>query len=189
MAHTHTQVVEEYFYLLSRVISYSPAPLLLSELVGEAVSCAIVGMQVHHREANKGVLNFLENVIGYGLRANVSEAERNQIGRAISANGENLCFGICQSLMGDSPLFFLDSGNGSLAGVLFKLTQLCGGAAVNSWVERGAVKAMAGNPALNEICAQLASGVGTLSNRNEFNAMIRGFHDGCWRVRRQNQSQ
>ena len=180
-------VVEEYFYLCSRMINYCSKPIMSSDLLGEMVRCAIVGMQVHHRDANKGVLNFLENVAGFiALKgAECTEAEKRGVERAIAASGEGVVGGICKALMGDSPLFYLDVGSGSLAGVLFKLMQLCP-QMMEGWLNSGFQKAQSvGTESLREPLVRGISGCG--GNRAELNRVVRGFHDECWRVKR-NQS-
>jgi transportin-3 len=56
----HPDVVEEFFYLMGRMVSYSPDLLIASPLLPSLFKCATVGMQLEHKDANKGTLNFLE---------------------------------------------------------------------------------------------------------------------------------
>jgi hypothetical protein len=167
-------------------VDYLPAALFRSDLLEQTIRCAIVGMQVHHREANKGVLNFLEKAISHGLAMGIPENERAGLERTIAANGEGIITAICLALSGDSPLFFLDAGNGSLAGVLYKLAQLCPQPAMG-WLQQGASKVAASNAAFEPITRQfvheLVQGAGT--NRKQWGSVVRRFNDECWRVRRQ----
>jgi transportin-3 len=182
---SNPDVVEEFFYLLSRVISYCPSILFQSELLGEALRCSVVGLQVHHREANKGVLNFLEGVATHSMSASISPADKAGMEQAISMNGESIVTGICVSLMGDAPLFYLDCGKGSLAGVLFKLCQLCPQFA-SAWVTSGAAVGAQKGGVPEQIGRDFVGAVGqTLGNREEFGNMFRHFHEACWRARRQ----
>lgn len=64
----HPDVVEEYFYLLARLCSSCPGPLLggpnAPSLVQSAIQCGIMGMRMDHREALRGVMHFFEEVRG-----------------------------------------------------------------------------------------------------------------------------
>jgi transportin-3 len=63
----HPDVVEEFFYLMGRMMSHCPDPLARSPLLQSLFQCAVVGMQLDHHGANKGTIKFLEHTISYGL--------------------------------------------------------------------------------------------------------------------------
>ncbi|CAM9816700.1 unnamed protein product [Phaeothamnion confervicola] len=63
----HPDVVEEYFYLVERVLSHCPEPLVVSPLLESVLMCGTEGLRLHHREARKGVLSCLETLVGLGL--------------------------------------------------------------------------------------------------------------------------
>ena len=53
----------------------------------------MVGLQVHHREANKGVLNFFETTFQFGLDNQIGQLERQGLERAITMSGEDIVKG------------------------------------------------------------------------------------------------
>ncbi|CAN0568707.1 unnamed protein product, partial [Ectocarpus sp. 12 AP-2014] len=60
-------VVEEFFYLVGRFVDYCPDPLVASPLLSSLVRCGMVGLQLHHREAQRGVLHCLEQIVGLAM--------------------------------------------------------------------------------------------------------------------------
>ena len=44
-------MVEEYFYLVARFISYCPDPLLQSPMLASVLQCGVIGLRLEHREA------------------------------------------------------------------------------------------------------------------------------------------
>jgi hypothetical protein len=56
-------LVEEYFYLIARFAIHCPDALLSTQpLPDEVVSLGLLGLQLQHREAHKGILHCLEEV-------------------------------------------------------------------------------------------------------------------------------
>lgn len=186
---SNPDVVEEFFYLLSRFVEYCPVKLFQGgDFLGQALKCAVVGLQVHHREANKGVLNFFEKTLQCGLEApapNFGQLERQGLERAISLSGEDIVKGMCHAIMGEVPHFYLDAGSGSLAGVLYKLMSLCP-QQVAEWAKKTARGSGASlGPYKDDFENQF---IGLLSKplgqRVDFNRSIRAFSDNVWRARR-----
>jgi len=183
---SNPDVVEEYFYLLSRFIKYCPVKLFQGgEFLGQALKCAVVGLQVHHRDANKGVLNFFENTLQFGLETQIGQLERQGLERAITMSGEDIVKGSCHALMGDTPLFFIDTGSGSLAGVLYKLMSLCP-QQVAEWANKtvrgsGASLGPFKDDFENEFIGILTQPLG---QRLEFNRRVKAFNDNVWKARR-----
>ncbi|GMH87310.1 hypothetical protein TrVE_jg2232 [Triparma verrucosa] len=183
----HPDVVEEYFYLLSRFIRYCPALLFKGgDLLCQTLKCAVVGLQVHHRDANKGVLSFLENSIEFGLSQSIGHEEREGLQNAIVNAGEDIVKGTLGALLGDTPLFFIDSGSASIAGVLYKLISLCPQLVVE-WVKKTAKDCSTSLGPMaegieHEIIRILSQPPG---QRNEFNRSIRKFNEKVWSARRQ----
>jgi len=178
----HPDVVEEYFYLVGRFMSYCPEPLVISPLFRTVIQWATVGLHTHHREANKGTLNFLENTVSFGLsiaQSNVvaSDACKAAFHQAIAFEGPAVVQNLALVLLGDLPAYCLDQGSGSVAGVLWKLNTLCS-ELVRQWVLSAIVKAP--DDAKNELMKAFVMRAG----RDEFNAAVRQFKSLCERERR-----
>ncbi len=48
-------MVEEYFYLVNRVLSVCPDSLLSSPLMANVLACGCIGLQVDHDKAHKAI--------------------------------------------------------------------------------------------------------------------------------------
>lgn len=122
----HPDVVEELFYLMGRMISHCPDPLVTSPLLQPLFQCAIVGMKLDHRDANRGTLTFLENSISYGLslREQVKPDCKAALEHVILQEGQAIVTNLALSLMGQLPAYNIDSGHGSIAGILWKINLL-----------------------------------------------------------------
>ena len=61
----HPDVVEEFFFLAGRMMTYCPDPLVVQSpsLLHSLVQCAIVGIEMDHKDGNRGILNFLDNLM------------------------------------------------------------------------------------------------------------------------------
>jgi transportin-3 len=172
----HPDVVEELFYLMGRMISHCPEPLVLSPLLLPLFQCAVVGMQLDHRDANKGTLNFLENSISYGLSLREQhKQECQQALEGVLANeGQAIVKNLMLSLMGDLPAYYIDRGSGSIAGILWKLNLLMP-SMVSQWVSIALEKAPE-RPRV-DFMSILSSGL----PGEDFNVAVRGFMSACQR--------
>lgn len=179
----HPDVVEEFFYLMGRMVSYSPDLLIASHLLPSLFKCATVGMQLQHKDANRGTLNFLENTVSYGL----SLRERNQpqcqksLEQVLLTEGPTIVSNLILSLTGDLPAYVVDRGNGSISGILWKMNIL-----LPSQTSQWAKTSMANVP--EQIRAEL---VGALDRplesglaRQDFDGVVRRFMEGCDRHRK-----
>ena len=175
----HPDVVEELFYLMGRMVSHCPDPLVTSPLLQSLFQCAVVGMQLDHRDANKGTLNFLENTISYGL----SLRERNKpecqqaLEHVLINEGQGIAKNLALALMGDLPAYNVDHGSGSIAGILWKLN-LLSPSLVLQWM----AVALAASPekARIDFLGALDSGL----PREDFNQAVRSFIAACARHRK-----
>jgi transportin-3 len=172
----HPDVVEELFYLMGRMISYCAEPLVLSPLLNSLFQCAVVGMQLDHRDANKGTLNFVENSLSYGLSLRESgKLECQQaLERVLAAEGQAIVNNLILALMGELPAYSIDRGSGSIAGVLWKLNLLNSGM-VAQWMTTALVKAP--ERAQLDFMSILGSGL----PREDFNVTVRAFMSSCRR--------
>jgi len=177
-------VVEELFFMAGRMVNYCPSPLVQSALLNSLLQCAAVCMKLHHRDANRGTLNFLENTVSYSLKLQSSnslnaneQADIAALEKAILTEGQPLVINLAQALLGDLPAYRLDSKSGSIAGVLFFLNQLCP-ELLMQWIQ----------PPLTTAPEHAKSAfLGTLHNRvarDEFNTSVRKFTTVCERSRK-----
>lgn len=175
----HPDVVEELFYMMSRMITHCPIPLVMSPLLRSLFQCAAVGMQLDHRDANKGTLNFIENSITYGL----SVREQNNpdcqqaLERVLADEGQSLVNNLVLSLTGDLQAYNVDTGNGSIAGILWKL-KLFSPSMTANWI----TIALANGPERPriEFISIMKGGI----PRKDFNLAVRAFMNTCKRERR-----
>ena len=180
----HPDVVEEFFFMAGRMINYCPTPLVQSSLLNSLLQCAALGMKLHHRDANRGTLNFLENTVSYSLKLRSSSAlDSNEqaniaaLEQAILADGQPLVTNLAQALLGDLPAYRLDSGSGSIAGVLFYLNQLCP-ELLMQWIQPPLVTAP--EHAKSAFLVTLHNRV----DRATFNSSVRRFTTVCERNRK-----
>ncbi|KAJ1449981.1 armadillo-type protein [Pelagophyceae sp. CCMP2097] len=167
----HPDVVEEYFYLVARFLSYCPDPLVGSPLLGEVLRCGVVGLRLEHREAHQGVLHCFERTVSTALCG--APGHRSAEGPAAPASeermhhhrtllfklfvqdglGEQIAVGVLGALTGDLPAYALDEGHGSLIGVLWKLRLFCP-QQLTQWVA-ASLTALSARLASNEVKADL----------------------------------
>ena len=170
--------------MAGRMVNYCPSPLVQSSLLNSLFQCAALGMKLHHRDANRGTLNFLESTVSYSLKLRssnsldaIEQANIAALEQAILADGQPLVINLAQALLGDLPAYRLDSGNGSIAGVLFYLNQLCP-ELLMQWIQ----------PPLTPAPEHAKSAfLVTLHNRvarDEFNSSVRRFTAVCERSRK-----
>lgn len=165
----HPDIVEELFFLAGRMMTMCPLPLVLSPLLAPLIRAAVVGMRMQHRDANRGTLNYLENVVSYGLTLpgvgggdgivvdggvvinalNVpgvtsslssTPAAGRALEEAILREGGAVISNLILALVGDFPCYRIDAGYGSVAGILHKLSRLCP-SELFRWVDGAMVRA------------------------------------------------
>lgn len=135
---SHPDVVEEFFYLLGRCMSYCPEALLLSNnnnpLLYPSLKSASLGLHVQHRDVNKGTLNFLEQVVNFGLSLTDDGPDstvedyvtcKQALENGIMTEGQPVVANLARSIQGELPLYSLDRGSGSVTGIIVKLNDLC----------------------------------------------------------------
>jgi len=177
----HPDVVEELFYLMGRMVSHCPDPLVTSPLLQSLFQCAAVGMQLDHRDANKGTLNFLESTISYGLslrEQNKPECQR-ALEHVLMSEGQAIVNNLSGALMGDLPAYCIDHGYGSIAGILWKLN-LLSPSVVAQWLTVALTNAP--ETVRQEFLGALDGGL----PREDFNLAVRAFMSACDRHRKFN---
>jgi transportin-3 len=177
----HPDVVEEFFYMMGRMITYCPDPLVTSPLLQNLFQCAAVGMQVAHRDANKGTLNFLENTISYGLRLREQPPKpecQAALEHVLMQEGQAVVTNMASAMMGELPTY-----SNQVPELLWKLNLLCPEHLVQ-WLT------IAFTTAINPPERAKAGFMGALDRglpRDDFNLAVRAFMSACERERKMQQ--
>eukprot|EP01083_Nonionella_stella_P147754 466680_1 len=142
----HPDVIEELFFLGDKMIQCCPQSFITCPMFLPFLQCAAVGMKLDHRDANRGTLAFLESVLSFGLtlHGNDNGNENSGVGtsagcnqpleHAVAQEGRHIANNIILALIGELPLYRIACNNGSIAGILFKLSNLCP-AMLLEWVQ------------------------------------------------------
>jgi len=177
----HPDVVEELFYLMGRMMSYCPDPLVTSPLLQSLFQCAAVGMQVAHRDANKGTLNFLENTVSYGLRLREQPPKptcQAALEHVLTQEGQTIVTNMARALMGELPTFGFQ-----VPELLWKINLLCPDLLAR-WLNT-AFAAHAAPPERAKVGFMGALDRGL--PRDDFNLAVRAFMSACERERKMKQ--
>jgi transportin-3 len=179
----HPDVVEELFYLMGRMMSTCPQPLVLSPLLQSLFQCAAVGMRLDHRDANKGTLNFIENSLSYGAglkrftaQGNTADCQR-ALEYALFREGQAIVNNLARALMGELPAYSIDKGNGSIAGILYQFCEFSP-PMLSQWITVAVADAPE-RPRMDFLAALDSS-----LPRDDFNLAVRAFLDACKRERK-----
>jgi len=146
----HPDVIEELFFLGDKMIQCCPQSFIPCPMFLPFLQCAAVGMKLDHRDANRGTLAFLDSVFSFGLtlhgngnvngNSGVSHNGCNQpLEHAVAQEGKHITNNIILALIGELPLYRIACDNGSIAGILFKLFNLCPGMLLE-WVQEPLLK-------------------------------------------------
>jgi transportin-3 len=173
----HPDVAEEFFYLISRMISFCPDPIVRSPLLEAVTKCAAVGMQIDHYGANKGTLKFLETTIVYGLEL---QKQRNEEGLAalelaITKEGRAIVSNLTKAMIGELPSY----GNQSDE-ILWKLSQLFPNLLKQWLMDAFTNMPTAPDRAKAEFMSAFDSGLA----RDEFSTVLTAFETACSKERR-----
>jgi transportin-3 len=136
-------------------------------------------MQLDHRDANMGTLNFLENTVSYGLslrEQNKPECQQ-ALEHVLVSEGQAVVNNLALAMMGDLPAYRVNNGHGSIAGILWKLNLLSPGL-VAQWVN--VALAQAPERTRMDFLGALDSGL----PREDFNLAVRAFMSACGRHRK-----
>lgn len=129
-------VVEELFFLGSRMVQHCPHIFVSSPLFHPFLQGATIGMKQDHRDANRGALNFLETALIFGLilqggggtrQDHQDGMSRKNLEHAFGQEGEKIASNLILSLIGDLPCYRISTKNGSISGILLRLYKLCPG--------------------------------------------------------------
>jgi len=151
----------------------------MSPLLRSLFQCAAVGMKLDHRDANKGTLNFVENSISYGVSVNgqINPDCQQALERVLVDEGQSIVNNLVLSLTGDLQAYNIDAGNGSIAGILWKL-QLFSPRMMTQWITIALAHAPE-RPRM-EFVGVMKGGI----PRKDFNIAVRAFMNACKREKR-----
>jgi transportin-3 len=177
----HPDVVEEFFYLMGRMMSHCPDPLARSPLLQSLFQCAVVGMQLDHHGANKGTIKFLEHTISYGLSLREQNKPECQaaLEQVLSQEGHSIVANLARAMMGDLPAY-----SNQIPEILWKLNLLCPGL-LSQWLTAAFDSAALPERAKNDFMGALDTGLA----RDEFSLAVRAFQSACARERRLRKAQ
>jgi transportin-3 len=173
---SHPDIIEEFFYLMDRMMKYCAAPLVRSSLFSTLFQCAAMSMQVDHSGVNKGTLKFFESSLQYALslreKRGVDDLRQN-VERVFQEEGRPIVINLVRALMGDLPCY-----SSHVPDMLWYGGRLC---PVHAWLS--AVLEPAPWPsasARKEFLAAFTTGLG----KDEFRIAVRSFETACARERR-----
>jgi transportin-3 len=180
----HPDVAEEFFYLIGRMISYCPDPIVNSPLLETVMQCAAVSMQLEHHGANKGTLKFLECAIAYGLELPVRDRSKLEydtyLERVLSNEGQAIVSNLTRAMIGELPSYSNQIGE-----ILWKLSLLFPNGFMQWLTVAFASMNTAPDRAKVEFMSALVSGLG----QDEFSLVVRAFETACDRERRYRRTQ
>ena len=172
----HPDVVEEFFYLMGRMMTHCPDQLVSSPLLISLFQSASVGMRLDHHGANKGTLKFLETTISYGLslREQNKPVYQAALEHALSQEGQAVVANLAYAMVGDLPGY-----TNQIPEILWKLNLLCPGL-LAQWLSAAFGRATLPERAKNDFMGALDTGLA----RDEFSLAARAFQSACERDRR-----
>ncbi|CAN0313886.1 unnamed protein product [Pylaiella littoralis] len=185
-------VVEELFYLVGRFVHHCPEPFVSSPLLPSVVRCGLVGLQLHHREAQRGVLHCFEEVVGLAMpqlpggKANPGAQQfAPTVEQVLRDHGQGLVQELVKCCVGDLPSYSIDGDGGSVAGLLWRVSMLC-----PAWLQEWLVQALgalepkvADNFQKQELMDKLFGGQAD-KGKKSFNAAVARFASNCFQNQR-----
>ena len=129
-------VVEEYFYLMARTLQYIPLPFLQSPDASRTlIQAGVTGLQLKHKDAQKGILLFFDSLIQLPSKLSLDNANPALVAAKSSAHsliiqsGGPLVMSLLSSLAGQGsiPAYALDEDNGCCGDVMWSLRNQCTG--------------------------------------------------------------
>lgn len=180
----HPDVVEEFFFLGSRMIQHWPQIFVGSPLFKPFLHASTIGMKQDHKDANRGCLTFLENTLAYGLVLQTKdtspkpdEAARGNFEHSMGLEGKAIAVNLILSLIGDLPCYRISAKSGSISGILINLNKLCPGLFLE-WIKSPLSKVNRSQQAL------LLNAISNHSSRDDLIVAIQKFAEVCERSRK-----
>lgn len=118
-------VVEEYFHFMAKLLKYSPGQFAVSKAEAMAIILAGVNaLSLQHRDAQKGVLLFLETFVQLGSSLNSSDPLKVDCANLTTECGRNILEGIFLLLSAKWSAYAIDERDGCICDVLWYLRLL-----------------------------------------------------------------
>lgn len=115
-------LVEEYYFLVAKVLQYCPAPFVESESHAMSIIRAgLTGLVIPHREAQKGILLFFERFLQLSIFWQEGTPHHTAAHRLIKEIGGQICKDLILLIASNSPVHSIDESNGSITDVLWTL--------------------------------------------------------------------
>jgi transportin-3 len=143
--------------------------------------CAAVGMQVAHRDANKGTLSFLEKTVSYGLSLREQPPNPNcqaALEHVLIQEGQNITTNMARALMGELPTY-----SNQVPELLWKLNLLCPDHLAQWLATAFTITTNPPERAKTGFMGALNRGL----QRDDFNLAVRAFMTACERERKMQQ--
>ena len=120
-------VVEEYFYMMAKALQQCPNFLMLPDVgIGNTlVRAGVIGLGLNHKEAQKGILSFFEELIRLQLRPDLHSTPLQQVVYDLVLQvGGPLIQTVLQALSGQLPVYAIEEKGGSIHDLLWNLRKL-----------------------------------------------------------------
>jgi hypothetical protein len=117
-------VVEEYYYVLAKLLQYIPFPYIQSHPRTETIfTAALTGLAINHREAQKGILLYLERYLQMAKFWPSGSIEGQQAIQVViqDRTAGRIVKGLMVLLSGRVSAYAIDESNGCIADVLWLL--------------------------------------------------------------------
>lgn len=120
-------IVEEYFYMFSKVLQFCPTQFIRSQQEATSIlNAAVVGLHIHHRQAQKGMLHFLERFCELP-RVFGDSSENLQLCRSLlELFSSKIIQSVLNLLCGRATAFAIDEANGCVCDLLWELRKQIG---------------------------------------------------------------
>lgn len=122
------EVVEEYFYMMAKALCQCPEFLVIPDVgIGNTlVRAGVIGLGLNHKEAQKGILSFFEELIRLQLKPDLHSSLQKVAYELVIQIGAPLIQTILQALSGQLPVYAIEEQNGSIHDLLWNIRKLPG---------------------------------------------------------------
>jgi transportin-3 len=163
---------------MGRMMNKCPEPVVVTPLLQSLLKCAVVGMQLDHKGANKGTLRFLEDTISFGL--SLRELNKPEclaaLEGALSQEGQPIVVNLTRAMVGELPAY----SERQIPEILWKLNLLC-----PSFLSQWLIAAFNGVDRLPERAkVDFMGALSTGLAKDEFSLAVRAFQTACHREHR-----
>lgn len=174
---SHPDVVEEYFYLMGRMMDHYAEQFVMSELLPSICQCAVVAMQLDHQGAHKGSLKFLDCLVSNGLKlkdSNKSESLTALL-HLFSQVGQPLVVNFIRILSGDLPSY-----NDQAQDIMWKIHRIYPSLLIQ-WLQSSFERNL---PVPERAKSEFVAAVDMGLEKDEFDLVVNAFRSACEREHR-----